>query len=130
MSSHQRSWTGFSHITLAARVRLSQLCVIIAHLTQSECLVWNMNEGDKNTEITANQSLAPERIINASTLINVLTERSLTDNNYPVYGRFASSHLRAGYLLPLRGEFLQLVCHKRVEDLWHEPRPAIDVHSC
>ena len=68
-SSHQQSWTGLSQITVAVRVRLSQLCVIIAHLTQSERLVWNMNEEDKNTEITVNQSLVPERIINALTPI-------------------------------------------------------------
>lgn len=38
----------------SAEVRLSQLRAIIAHLTQSERLVWNENEGDKkNTEIAA-----------------------------------------------------------------------------
>lgn len=64
---------------------LSQLFVIIAHLTQSECLVWNINEGDKNTEIMVTWSLVPERIINASTPINVLTEPSLTQQLSPFF---------------------------------------------
>ncbi|KAL3055643.1 hypothetical protein OYC64_018340 [Pagothenia borchgrevinki] len=41
-----------------------------------------MNEEDKNTEITATRSLVPEGIIDASTPINVLSEPSLTHNNY------------------------------------------------
>lgn len=85
---------------------LSPLCAIITHLTQSEHLVWNVNEEDKNTEITVNWSLIPERIINASTPIIVLTERSLTHNNYLICGHFASVHLQAGHLLPLRVESL------------------------
>ena len=108
-SSHQRSWTGLGHITAAVEVRLSQLAVIISHLTQRERLVWNMNEDDKNCEITANQSVVPERIINASTPINVPAERSLTHHNYLVCGLFASSHLQAGNSLPFRGESLQHV---------------------
>lgn len=87
-------------------MRHSQLCVIITHLTQSERLVWNVNEEDKNTWIAANQRLVPERIINASTPVNVVSEPSLTHDNYLVCGRFASSRLQAGNLLPLRGEFL------------------------
>lgn len=100
---------GPRHITPAVEVRLSQLCVIISHLTQRERLVWNMNEDDKNSEITANRSLVPERIINASTPINILAERSPTHHNYLVCGLFASSHLQAGNSLPFRGESLQHV---------------------
>lgn len=84
----------------------SQLCVIITHLTQSKCLVQNMNEEDKNTGITANQSLAPERIINASTPINVRAQPSLTDHNYLICGCLAPSHLQDSNLLPFRGDFM------------------------
>lgn len=58
---------------------------------------------------TPSRGFAPERIIYASTRVNVRTSPSLTDDNYLVCGCVASSHLQAGNLLPLSGEFLQQI---------------------
>lgn len=65
-----------------------------------------MNEEDENTAITVNRSLAPERIINASTPIIILRLRSLTHNSYLICGQFAFVRLQAANLLPLKDEFL------------------------
>lgn len=79
----QLNWSQ-SH-SIGCIMGLSQFFVIIAHLTQSEYLVWNINEGDKNTEIVVTWSLVPDRIINASTPINVLIQPPLTHNNYLIF---------------------------------------------
>lgn len=119
-SSQHHSWTGLSHI-IGCIMGLSQFFVIIAHLTQSEYLVWNINEGDKNTEIVVTWSLVPDRIINASTPINVLTEPSLTHNNYLI---FCPPHIFSlasfARWIPALNPKHPAVCCRFVQAVWHK----------